>query len=85
MEIKVTEKIEKTWRLEMDYVFMVQVVEDGSCTFSRKYDNAVEAVRVYNSFVDHGMCRHQREIVLLEPNGKAHAKIFGYPNGVAYV
>lgn len=85
MEIKVTEKMEKTWRLEMDYVFMVQVIEDGACTFSRRYDNALEAVRAYNSFVDHGMCRHQREIVLLEPNGKAHAKTFEYPKSAIHV
>lgn len=63
----------------MDYEFMVQVIEDGSCTFSRKYANALEAARVYNSFIDHGMCRYQREIVLVEPNGKVHAKTFKYP------
>lgn len=62
-----------------EYEFMLQVIEDGSVTFSRRYDNAVEAVTAYNKFVDHGMCRMWREIVLLEPNGKAHSKTFEYP------
>ena len=66
--------------MEIDtWEYMIQVVEDGSVTFVRRFDNAVEAVNMYNRFVDHGMCRMWREIVLLEPNGKAHAKTFEYP------
>lgn len=65
----------------MDYIFMVQVIEDGACTFSRKYDSALEAVRVYNSFVDFGFAKYQREIVLVEPNNKAHGKSFVGPCG----
>lgn len=84
MTIKVTEI---TWRQQVieNYTFMVQVIEDGACTFSRKYASAVEAVNAYNSFKDHGMCRYGREIVLSEPNGKAHSKTFDYPKSVNYV
>lgn len=83
MTIKVTE-IKTTWRQKVieDYVFMVQVIEDGSCTFSRRYATAVEAVNAYHSFKDHGMCRYQREIVLVEPNGEIHSKVFEYPIAV---
>jgi hypothetical protein len=66
-------------RHKMDYEFMLQVIEDGSVTYSMRYNNAVDAVNAYNKFVDHGTCRLWREIVLLEPNGKAHAKVFNYP------
>ena len=66
--------------IEIDtWEYMIQVVEDGSVTFVQRYNNAVDAVSAYNRFVDHGMCRMWREIVLLEPNGKAHAKTFDHP------
>ena len=61
------------------YEFMLQVVEDGAVTYSRRFDNAVDAVNSYNRFVDHGTCRMWREIVLLEPSGKAHSKVFDHP------
>jgi hypothetical protein len=84
MKIKITET-HITWRQKVieDYVFMVQVVEDGAFTFSQKYTNAVEAVNAYNKFIDHGTCRYQREVVLVEPSGKAHAKVFEYPGAFA--
>ena len=63
----------------MDNGYKLQVIEDGSVTFSRVYSNAVDAVNAYNKFVDHGMCRVWREIVLVEPNGKAHSKSFDHP------
>ena len=62
------------------YEFMLNVIEDGSVTFVRRFNNAVEAVSMYNRFVDHGMCRMWREIVLLEPNGTAHSKTFEHPS-----
>ena len=68
-----------------NYSFMLQVVTDGAVTFSQKYSNAVDAVSAYNKFVDHGTCRYQREIVLVEPNGKAHSKVFEYPKRLNYV
>lgn len=81
MTIKITETI---WRQQVieDYVFMVQVIEDGSCVFSRRYANALQAVTSYNQFVDHGTCREAREIQLIEPNGEVHTKVFAYPVGV---
>lgn len=69
----------------MNYVFLVQVVTDGACDFSRRYDNAVDAVNAYNKFVDHGTCRYQREVVLIEPSGRSHVKVFEYPKSVSYV
>ena len=66
--------------LEIDvWEYMIQVVEDGSVTYVRRFNNAVDAVSCYNRFVDHGMCRIWREIVLVEPNGKAHSKMFEDP------
>jgi len=63
----------------MSYAFMLQIIEDGSIAFSQHYDNAVDAVNAYNKCVDYGNSRLWREIVLLEPNGKSHAKVFQYP------
>lgn len=65
-----------------DYVFLLQVVTDGSVTFSQRYGNAVDAVSAYNKFVDHGTCRYQQEIVLVEPSGEIHSKVFEYPMAV---
>lgn len=83
MTIKVTE-VETTWRQKVieDYVFLLQVITDGSCTFSKRYANAVDAVTEYNKFVDHGTCRYQREVVLVEPSGQIHSKVFEYPMAV---
>jgi hypothetical protein len=59
--------------------YMIQVVADGAVTFSRKYNNAVEAVHAYDRFVDFGFAKWQQEIVLVEPSGKAHSKVFEGP------
>jgi hypothetical protein len=58
------------------YEYMIQVVEDGAVTWSRRFDNAVDAVHSYDRFTDRGFAKYQREIVLVEPSGKAHAKVF---------
>jgi hypothetical protein len=63
----------------MKYEFLVQVTEDGSISFSQKYTSAVDAVRAYDSFRDYGTCKYWREIVLVEPNGKGHGKMFEAP------
>lgn len=66
--------------IEIDtWEYMIQVIEDGSVTWIKRYDNAVSAVTDYNKFKDHGFARMWREIVLLEPNGKAHGKTFEHP------
>ena len=63
--------------------YMIQVVEDGAVTFSQRYNNAVEAVHAYDRFTDFGFAKLQREIVLVEPSGKAHAKVFDGPLSTA--
>jgi hypothetical protein len=69
----------------MDYKFLVVMVQDSGTTmekvWTQNYDNAVEAVKCYQSFVDHGVCVLERVITLTEPNGKAHRKEFRYPYG----
>lgn len=62
-----------------EYVFHLQAVEDGEVTYSRKYRSAVEAVRDYDLFRDSGTARYRREIVLVEPSGQSHAKVFDVP------
>lgn len=62
-----------------DYVFKIIVNTDGEITFNKTYYNAVEAVTAYNKFTDHGTCRHWREIVIYEPDGNTHTKLFKYP------
>ena len=65
----------------MEGEYMIQVVEDGSVTFSRRYDNAVDAVHAFDRFVDFGFAKWQREVVLVEPSGKPHGKVFEGPLG----
>lgn len=86
MKIKTTEitKRELTSTLE-DYKFMVQVITDGSCTYSKSFDNAIEAVNCYNSFTDWGFALTEREATLIEPNGKSHSKFFYRPANASLV
>jgi hypothetical protein len=65
----------------MEGTYMIQVVEDGAVTFSQRYENALDAVHAYDRFVDFGFAKWQREIVLVEPSGKAHGKSFDGPLG----
>lgn len=60
----------------MKYEFIVQVVDDGVKTYTKTFTSAMEAVRVYDSFIDHGMTRHRREVVLIEPSNLTHGKVF---------
>lgn len=66
--------------LEPD-VYMLQVVTDGSVTWSKQYDCALDAVHAYDKVDDYGFARHSREAVLIEPNGKVHSKTFQTPSG----
>ena len=61
------------------YQFRVQAFEDGVCVFATDYDNAIQAVRMFMAFNDHGLAQYFREVVLLEPNGKMHHKVFDRP------
>lgn len=86
MKIKTTEitKRELTSTLE-DYKFMVQVITDGSCTYSKSFDNALDAVNCYNSFKDWGFALTEREATLIEPNGEVHRKFFYRPANASLV
>jgi hypothetical protein len=59
--------------------YMIQEVVDGSVTFSQRYTRALEADHAYDRFVDYGVARYSREIVLVEPSGLAHSKAFDGP------
>lgn len=63
----------------MDYEFMLQVITDGNVTYSKRYSNAIDAVRAYDRIVDYGFARQWLEAVLIEPNGQVHAKTFDSP------
>lgn len=67
------------------YEFVVVAITDSGTSYERtwtkSFDNALEAVRSYNSFVDHGTCVLDVVVLLVEPNGKSHQKIFRYPYG----
>jgi hypothetical protein len=63
----------------MESEYKIQVVEDGAVTFSRVYPDAVAAVHAYDRFTDFGFAKWQREVVMVEPSGKAHAKVFEGP------
>jgi peroxiredoxin len=62
-----------------DYIFQVQIIEDGNCTWTRSFNSALEAVNTYNSIKDYGFAREIREAMLIEPNGKVHEKAFYRP------
>ena len=57
-----------------DYIFQVFISEDGAVTYTRQFNNAIEAVKLYDSVIDYGFAKYEREVVLLEPNGVSHTK-----------
>lgn len=57
-----------------DYVFTLSVLDDDSYIVT-SYDNALDAINEYSKYVDHGNA-HIRRVVLNEPNGNQHSKIF---------
>ena len=63
--------------------FLLQIVTDGAVTWSKQYDNALDAVKAYDKVIDYGFAKFEREAVLIEPNGKVHTKLFQVPYGVA--
>ena len=66
-----------------DYVFQLAIMEDGACTYTRMFSNALEAVNTYNAIKDYGFARNEREATLIEPNGKTHSKVFYRPGSPA--
>ncbi len=59
-----------------NYKFSIAVAEDNNLTQYYRFNNALDAVNTYNSFVDYGNAKEARTIVLTEPNGQMHQKIF---------
>jgi hypothetical protein len=74
---------EITWRQKMDTIYTVVVITDGKREWAENYDNALEAVTAYNKFIDHGTCKEERVVSLVEPSGKFHSKIFLNPVALA--
>jgi hypothetical protein len=66
----------------MEYEYSVTSTNDSdmNTTWIGRYDNALEAVNCFNTFVDHGFADEYRTVNLSEPNGKMHTKIL-YRNG----
>jgi hypothetical protein len=66
----------------MEYEYSVTSTNDNdfNAKWIGRYDNALEAVNVYNAMVDYGFAQEYRTVNLSEPNGKMHTKIF-YRNG----
>ena len=57
--------------------FMLTIARDGedpvrSVIF---YDNALDAAKVYNSYIDWGFAKNFLTVTLYEPNGKIHQKV----------
>ena len=67
------------------YEFVVLAITDSGTAYeklwTKSFDNAVEAVKSYESFRDHGTCVLDVIVLLVEPNGKSHTKVFKYPYG----
>jgi len=60
-------------------LYTIIVSTDGLETWRNTFDNCVDAVNSYNKFVDHGFASRETVVLLAEPNGKLHNKIFPYP------
>lgn len=67
----------------MDYEYAVTAFSDGDMNkiWTKRFDNALEAVNCFNSFTDHGFALEYRTVNLSEPNGKMHTKNF-YRSGI---
>lgn len=65
-----------------EYLYAVTSTNDNSTSpeWVGRYDNALDAVDVFNKFNDFGDASEYRTINLSEPSGKMHTKIF-YRNG----
>ena len=67
----------------MEYLYSVTSTYDNDTApkWVGRYDNALDAVNVYNSMVDHGFALEYRTVNLSEPSGKMHTKIL-YRSGI---
>lgn len=66
----------------MEYLYAVTSTNDNSTSpeWIGRYDNALDAVDIFNKFNDYGDAKEYRTVNLSEPSGKMHTKIF-YTNG----
>ena len=63
-----------------NYQFQINITNDIGTPFeeikTKTFDNALEAVLYYDQICDYGFAAFQREVTLIEPNGKIHQKVF---------
>jgi hypothetical protein len=66
----------------MEYLYSVTSTNDSATSpnWVGRYANALDAVNVFNSFIDYGDAKEYRTVNLSEPSGKMHTKTF-YSNG----
>lgn len=62
----------------MEYNYSITMTNDNEkiASWVGRYDNALEAVTVFNKFNDHGDAERYRTINLSEPTGKMHTRVF---------
>jgi hypothetical protein len=67
----------------MEYSYAITCTNDSERTPSwiGRYENALDAVNVFNQFIDHGDAKEYRTVNLSEPNGKMHTRTF-YRSGL---
>ena len=66
-------------------MYKITVAYDGNAPrWTQEYENAIDAVKSFEKFVDWGTAGEYSTVNLLEPNGKLHTKIF-YKNGKVVV
>jgi hypothetical protein len=67
----------------MEYLYSVTCTNDNdrSPSWVGRYDNALDAVKAYLSFTDHGFALEYRTVNLSEPSGKMHTSVF-YRKGI---
>jgi hypothetical protein len=66
-----------------EYLYSVTSTNDSDTNtlWVGRYSNALDAVNVFNSFIDHGEANEYRVVNLSEPSGKLHTKTF-YTTGL---
>ena len=67
----------------MEYLYSVTCTNDNdtSPVWVGRYDNALDAVDIFNKFIDYGDANQYRTINLSEPSGKMHTKVL-YRSGI---
>jgi hypothetical protein len=66
-----------------EYLYSVTSTNDSDTNtlWVGRYSNALDAVNVFNSFIDYGDANEYRVVNLSEPSGKLHTKTF-YTTGM---